>query len=156
MSNKIKELQDIMKEVKCPIGAMKIEGGELVCRCPSALYKNVGKLSLGDIRLDILDNCNECKSALKKEEEEKDNGFFKSLEISEYQEVNCPAESSSVSAIEGCKGCAFFNREAFAKQMKDQGEEAEMKTITCGFPRINKENMKVFTDKKIVKEAVLD
>ncbi len=151
MSEDQKKLEEVQKKVACPKNAMSIEGGEAMCNCPISFYrKEITKVSLGSIPEDILKHCGECKIKLGNKEEKL------ILNISEFHEVACPANSNkNVSAVDTCKTCPYFDKTHIDKIEKEGGENSEVHTICCSYPKPIKARLKVFLapeDKKQLKK----
>lgn len=145
------DLQEIVDEIKCPLGAMKISGSEITCHKDVSLYKKVGVVSLGTIKEEISQHCGECKAMLKKMPTK--NAKHVALTINEYQEVDCRADSCSVNVVSSCKECPYFAKAEFKKQMDSGKDDDVIKTIPCGFPNLQRESMKVFLPGRGKKKA---
>ncbi len=138
------KLEKTKEEVNCPLGAMKIEKDEAFCVCPITLYrKPIGQVSLGSIPDDIKTHCGSCQIKLKKATKDE----IKLLEINEFHEVQCPIQMSSTPAIE-CAKCPYFNWKLINDLEKSGGDVNQVKHISCGYPNINPDNLKVHLDAK--------
>lgn len=153
IDDRIKKLEEIKKEVSCPIGAMSIEGIEIICNCPIAMYKKFNKVSLGNIRKDIVKNCTDCKLKLQKKQDDKYEELIKLQKINEFNEVACPADNKNVNAQETCLGCAFFNADKLKEMIKKGGEDEEISHIPCNYPNLSPNSLKVFLAKKVKKKS---
>lgn len=148
MKNEAKTLVDIKDEVSCPLNAMQIEDGEIICTCPLTNFRQINRVSLGSIKSEILANCKECKLKLQVQKQDNEyNELIKLLKIDESNEVTCPADEKNVSPEETCATCSFFNRDKVEELMNKDGEK-EIEFIPCNYPNLTKENKRLFLTRK--------
>lgn len=147
LKSKDEKLNDIMAKVKCPLNAMRVEDGEVICTQPFSMYrKNIHKVSLGSIEEDIIEHCKGCK--LKQIEEDKKKGnkiTIKELALDDGQCVTCPTNGKKTFIVgdSGCQGCPFLNRSEMIKKAKEN-PKSPVKNIMCSYPSVSPDNLKVF------------
>lgn len=144
------KLKDIVATVKCPAKAMEVQGSEVVCTHPCVVgRKDLGPVSLGTIKSDIVNHCAGC--AFKNKGKAK-KPTFKTLKMDEYQQIVCPATENQVSLSETCAKCPYLNKQELRRVMEERGGDFEPTHVPCWFPHLDPKNIKAFLDEKVKKD----
>ncbi len=140
--SKMDALTSVMKEIACPINAMKISGEEVFCLGGiSCSNKRVNEISLGNIPSDILNHCGKCPIKMSGEK-------AKAISVINADEQgNIPCKATGYSSAEKCMGCTFLNRDGQFKILEGMTDDAVVNKISCGYPFLASAP-KVFLKKK--------
>lgn len=140
--SKMDALTSVMKEVACPISAMKISGEEVFCLGGlSCSNKQVSEISLGSIPSDILNHCSKCPVKMRGEKAKA------VAEITADEQGNIPCKATGYSSAEKCMGCTFLNKDGQFKILDSMSDDAVVNKISCGYPFLSSAP-KVFLKKK--------